>query len=66
MVEQENYYGIVSVYDNTDDNNTVKRISTFGNKENLPELRKTLKKIQNTQNKYCKPLPSMPKEYKYE
>ena len=65
LVEQENYYGIVSVYDNTDDINTVKRISTFGNQENLPELRKTLKKIQNTQNKYCKPLPSMPKEYKY-
>ena len=65
LVEQDNYYGIVSIYDNTYDNNTVKRISTFGNYENLPELRKTLKKIQNTQNKYCKPLPSMPKEYKY-
>lgn len=65
LVEQENYYGIVSVYDNTDDVNTIKRISTFGNQENLPELRKTLKKIQNTQGKYCKPLPSMPKEYKY-
>ena len=48
-----------------DDINTVKRISTFGNQENLHELRKTLKKIQNTQGKYCKPLPSMPKEYKY-
>jgi len=65
LVEQDHYYAIVSVYDNTDDNKTVKRISTFGNNEKLPELRKTLKKIQNTSNKYCKPLPSMPKEYKY-
>ena len=65
LVEQDHYYAIVSVYDNTDGNNVVKRVSTFGNTDKLPELRKTLKKIQNTTNKYCKPLPSMPKEYKY-
>ena len=65
LVEQENYYAIVSVYDNTDNNNIIKRTSAFGNNESLPELRKMMKKIQNTTNKYCKPLPSMPKEYKY-
>lgn len=65
LVEQDNYYAIVSAYDNTSSNNKVKRISTFGNHENLPELRKMMKKIQHTTNQYCKPLPSMPKEYKY-
>lgn len=65
LVEQDNYYAMVAVYDNTDSNSIVKRVSTFGNSDKLPGLRKTLKKIQNTQQNYCKPLPSMPKEYKY-
>lgn len=64
LVEQDHYYGIVSIYDNTM-NNTVSRSSTFGNNENLPELRKMMRKIQHTTNNYCKPLPSMPTEYKY-
>ena len=63
LVEQDNYYAIVSVYDNT--NTDITRISTFAGNENLPELQKVINKIQNTSNKYCKPLPSMPKEYKY-
>ena len=65
LVEQDNYYAIVSAYDNTNSNNSIKRTSTFGNSDNLPELRKMMTKIQHTTNKYCKPLPSMPKEYKY-
>ena len=63
LVEQNEYYAIVSQYDNTE-NNSIKRTSTFKYETNLPQIKQIMKKIQNT-NKYCKPLPSMPKEYKY-
>ena len=67
LVEQDGYYAIVSIYDNTDNKKSFKRISTFSktNITKLPELQRIINTIQKTTNKYCKPLPSKPKEYKY-
>ena len=64
LLKREEYYEPIYIYDNRQDIPAIKK-KLFNQEKQIDNINHVLKVIRNTSQKYCTPVASLPREYKF-